>query len=583
MNVLMLIKIDIITDLLLNQTITDCELQQLAIIYRQLVRYSLAENRIRPDLFLDCQYCDSSKYFYCIIHNRYYHAERKYPSEIIIDRKLFSEDWVETRRILVEEDEYQNVIRTTERFDNTRCRLKLSAYYLVALNTGQYRLVINNKLFKQHKQDLLGHCEKSFSSEFNRAILAYFRQVIGRLPSLDKIKVDRYLGTGLMENRTAVVNFGNMLTANYLLKTEADSVKSVIASLTGVTPKLLSVSQEKCDGQLEFHMIDNSKQQIHANQAYATWLVGLQTVFCHQLPSMGKEYVSRLVFDPRHLTLVLIKNQAKVIGGITFRPFRKCGFSEIIFCAVSSSEQVKGYGTRLMNYLKDFHVRHGILNFLTYADDTAEGYWRKQGFTEEIQMAKEKYYYHIKHYSAATLMECKLNPNLIYNGLHYVIRLQKNVILKFVENKVNSFQVFRYEGTNRVIPIEFFSDKSIQSAALEELNFTDQSEELKPKLRQLMGQLCAHSSAWPFHKPVDANEVVDYYEVIKYPIDLQTINDRLERNYYVNLRLFQIELSRLFFNCRTYNDPHTEYYLCANILERFFLNKFKALFPNARQ
>ena len=35
-----------------------------------------------------------------------------------------------------------------------------------------------------------------------------------------------------------------------------------------------------------------------------------------------------------------------VIGGICFRPFPTQAFAEIVFCAITSTEQVKGYGTR---------------------------------------------------------------------------------------------------------------------------------------------------------------------------------------------------------------------------------------------
>lgn len=37
------------------------------------------------------------------------------------------------------------------------------------------------------------------------------------------------------------------------------------------------------------------------------------------------------------------------------------------FLAVTSSEQVKGYGTRLMNHLKEHVKKSGIEYFLTYA------------------------------------------------------------------------------------------------------------------------------------------------------------------------------------------------------------------------
>jgi len=39
---------------------------------------------------------------------------------------------------------------------------------------------------------------------------------------------------------------------------------------------------------------------------------------------------------------------------------------------------VQGYGTHLMNHLKDYHIQNSVLHFLTYADEYATGYFRKQ-------------------------------------------------------------------------------------------------------------------------------------------------------------------------------------------------------------
>lgn len=74
----------------------------------------------------------------------------------------------------------------------------------------------------------------------------------------------------------------------------------------------------------------------------------------------------------KHKTLALIKDN-RPIGGICFRTFMTQGFTEIVFCAVTSNEQVKGYGTHLMNHLKDYHIGHNILHFLTFADEFAIG------------------------------------------------------------------------------------------------------------------------------------------------------------------------------------------------------------------
>lgn len=47
------------------------------------------------------------------------------------------------------------------------------------------------------------------------------------------------------------------------------------------------------------------------------------------------------IFEHRkHKTLALIKD-GRVIGGICFRMFPTQGFTEIVFCAVTSNEQVK--------------------------------------------------------------------------------------------------------------------------------------------------------------------------------------------------------------------------------------------------
>ena len=85
---------------------------------------------------------------------------------------------------------------------------------------------------------------------------------------------------------------------------------------------------------------------------WAYRLVALKNIFSKQLPNMPKEYIARLVLDPRHRSVALVRRGFHVLGGITYRPFHEQGFGEIAFCAVTASQQVKGFGTRLMNYTK---------------------------------------------------------------------------------------------------------------------------------------------------------------------------------------------------------------------------------------
>uniref|UniRef100_F6RUG3 Histone acetyltransferase n=1 Tax=Ornithorhynchus anatinus TaxID=9258 RepID=F6RUG3_ORNAN len=361
------------------------------------------------------------------------------------------------------------------------------------------------------------------------------------------------------------------------------------AAMLGPETSLLSANAardetarlEERRGIIEFHVIGNSLAP-KASRRLLLWLVGLQNVFSHQLPRMPKEYIARLVFDPKHKTLALIKD-GRVIGGICFRMFPTQGFTEIVFCAVTSNEQVKGYGTHLMNHLKEYHIKHGILFFLTYADEYAIGYFKKQGFSKDIKVPKSRYLGYIKDYEGATLMECELNPRIPYTELSHIIKKQKEIIKKLIERK--QAQIRRvYPGLScfkegvRQIPVESIPGlretgwKSLGKEKGKELKDPDQ---LYTTLKNLLAQIKTHPSAWPFMEPVKKAEAPDYYEVIRFPIDLKTMTERLRARYYVTKKLFVADLQRVIANCREYNPPDSAYCRCANTLEKFFYFKLK--------
>uniref|UniRef100_A0A8C5T8Z1 Histone acetyltransferase n=1 Tax=Malurus cyaneus samueli TaxID=2593467 RepID=A0A8C5T8Z1_9PASS len=324
---------------------------------------------------------------------------------------------------------------------------------------------------------------------------------------------------------------------------------------------------EERRGVIEFHVVGNSLNQ-KPNKKIMMWLVGLQNVFSHQLPRMPKEYITRLVFDPKHKTLALIKD-GRVIGGICFRMFPSQGFTEIVFCAVTSNEQVKGYGTHLMNHLKEYHIKHNILNFLTYADEYAIGYFKKQGFSKDIKVPKAKYVGYIKDYEGATLMGCELNPRIPYTEFSVIIKKQKEIIKKLIERKQAQIRKV-YPGLScfkdgvRQIPIESIPGISMYQSLL-----------MQNRNTLLFSLPKSHQSAWPFMEPVKRTEAPGYYEVIRFPMDLKTMSERLKNRYYVSKKLFMADLQRVFTNCREYNPPESEYYKCANILEKFFYTKIK--------
>lgn len=92
---------------------------------------------------------------------------------------------------------------------------------------------------------------------------------------------------------------------------------------------------------------------------------------------MPKDYITKLMFDMKHETIMLRNKSNELIGSICFRLFEEIKTVEIVFLAVSSNEQIKGFGKMIMNYFKNEMKRRGIVFILACADNLAIGYFRK--------------------------------------------------------------------------------------------------------------------------------------------------------------------------------------------------------------
>ncbi|CAG8630498.1 18122_t:CDS:1 [Racocetra fulgida] len=82
--------------------------------------------------------------------------------------------------------------------------------------------------------------------------------------------------------------------------------------------------------------------------------------------------------------------------------------------------------------------------------------------------------------------------------------------------------------------------------------------------------------AYPFYEPVDAEKlgVPDYYKIITNPMDLSTINRKLESGQYSNADEFESDIRLMFQNCYTYNGRGSEVYNMGKMLEAVFDKKW---------
>ncbi|XP_022898232.1 histone acetyltransferase GCN5 isoform X1 [Olea europaea var. sylvestris] len=375
-----------------------------------------------------------------------------------------------------------------------------------------------------------------------------------------------------------------------------DTAKSIftenIQTSGAYTSREESLKREEQTGKLKFVSVSNDDIDEHM-----VWLIGLKNIFARQLPNMPREYIVRLVMDRNHKSVMVIRRN-QVVGGITYRPYISQRFGEIAFCAITADEQVKGYGTRLMNHLKQ-HARDvdGLTHFLTYADNNAVGYFVKQGFTKEIYMERERWHGYIKDYDGGILMECKIDPKLPYTDLSTMIRRQRQAIDEKIRELSNCHIVYPgIDFQKKEVGIPKKTIKVDDIPGLREAGWTpDQygysrfktinlssdgashQKSLVAFMRSLVKAMHDHPDAWPFKEPVDARDVPDYYDIIKDPMDLKTLSKRVEsEQYYVTLDMFVADVRRMFANARTYNSPDTIYYKCSTRLEAHFSNKVQA-------
>ena len=254
-----------------------------------------------------------------------------------------------------------------------------------------------------------------------------------------------------------------------------------------------------------------------------------------------------------------------------------------------------------MNKLKDHCKKQGYKYFLTYADNNAIGYFKKQGFHKNLKMPMEKWKDYIKDYDGGTLMEVEIDPKIDYSNLSEILKEKKKHIEKYCKKFLNIKRKYSYNELEEEI-----KKKGIDLNALKKKNkdneesieiteelfncipgmkesgwtFADYKKQCEneklgdnvnflTQCRNIISKLNKHNNAWPFKEPVNPQQVKDYYERIKEPMDLLTLEKGVESGQYKNKKDFEKDLRKIFRNAREYNKPGTIYHKYATSLENF--------------
>ncbi|KAH6566954.1 hypothetical protein BASA60_009235 [Batrachochytrium salamandrivorans] len=270
-----------------------------------------------------------------------------------------------------------------------------------------------------------------------------------------------------------------------------------------------------------------------------------------------------------HHHMAVVRRPLVVLGGITYRPFDKRNFAEIVFCAITSTEQVQGYGSRLMSHVKDYvREAYDIWNFLTYADNYA-------GFTTEISLEKRLWIGYIKDYEGGTIMQCHMIKKIKYLDV------------------VNTIVAHRWESSKSGLVYPGLKNLGADSKqmnpldipGLKEAGWTRGLVSSRPAPRErsplyifmmkMVVELKEDDNSWPFLEPVAG--VPDYYDIIKEPMDLGTLERNVEADKYNRSEQFFRDVLLIFSNCRTYNEDSSPYARCAVRVDKWFRERYKIL------
>lgn len=345
-------------------------------------------------------------------------------------------------------------------------------------------------------------------------------------------------------------------------------------------------------------------------------LVHVKYLFQRMLPKMPRDYILRQVFDENHCCMTLNEKIEgkdelfRIIGAVLFRPCFERKLVEIVFLAVDSEYHVSGYGTFLFNCFKeickllhstyfkigdkykdknliitDLSIFEDIdkinikklmsvpadapdedyiketpntnLYLLTYADNSAIGFFKKQGFS--LQPKSTEWIGYIKDYEGGTLMECKIHKEINYLQKIDLFKKARDLIFQKMA-QVNDFHILR--------------DASEREDIIKRINTNSETRTKEKFLNDflyfLICTLQSHPSSWPFLEPVSEKDVPDYFVVITKPMDMSLIMRKLKAGAYFTLKEFSEDIYLMCNNCFTYNAPETQYYKCADNIQLYY-------------
>ncbi|XP_059620153.1 serine/arginine repetitive matrix protein 2-like isoform X2 [Phlebotomus argentipes] len=124
------------------------------------------------------------------------------------------------------------------------------------------------------------------------------------------------------------------------------------------------------------------------------------------------------------------------------------------------------------------------------------------------------------------------------------------------------------------IPVEKARKKKAKSSQI----FTETEEVLQIGMHKVLEYVKNHKDAWPFMDPVEEDIAPRYYSIIRRPMDLLKMEEKLDNGEYATFTEFRNDFKLIVNNCRLYNGQNNEYTEMVNNLQEAFEKATKKYF-----
>lgn len=100
-------------------------------------------------------------------------------------------------------------------------------------------------------------------------------------------------------------------------------------------------------------------------------------------------------------------------------------------------------------------------------------------------------------------------------------------------------------------------------------------------LEDIVLGLMEEEEAWPFLRPVSKRDAPDYYEIIKKPMDFQTIKNKINKFVYTDPAEIVQDVRQIFSNCIEYNKRTTQEFKAGANMSKIFEKRLKNIEESA--